>query len=327
MSTTARGDDRHREIPVTQELAETLRIFRRSGTAPVPDVPEPQAAVVLVRDSSRGLQVFVTRTVDALGHAERGRYGFPTGTVDPSEIRRLPIAGWDAARCARQLRIDSPGRGLSWFSAAARTVLRKLGVFLAQDAEGRVVGEDTVAERARDGLDEGRRLAEVVASRDHALRPDLLRPWLRWVNTPLQLRRFDTVYFLAAVPQGQSVRLESTNEVWGGWMRPEDVLELGGDNDSDLISPPTRILLESFAGVPTVGSTMTRIRDILPVTPEIVRKGGDWWVSFDRPTDPSERGQARAFDVLESTPEEENTALVDDEEVAARPDDEQGSTP
>ncbi|GAA1999069.1 hypothetical protein [Brevibacterium samyangense] len=301
-------------MPVSAELAEQLDLFHRAGTVPAPDVPTPASAVVLVRDSSEGLQTFVTRQSDARGNTERGRWGFPSGTLNAADIRRLPLAAWSAERCARALRVDNTSRGLQWFAAAVRTSLSHLGVLLAEDSEGRLVASTEAPANARERLaTRGSGLAAALADRDLRMRPDLLRPWLRWINTPMQLRRFDTVFFLASVPHGQVVDLRSPNEVWGGWLRPAEILERANPDSADNISAPVRLICESLMDTPTVGSAMARVRDLAPFEPDLIRKAGRWWVSLGHRADPSERGRLRELAVLQATQEEESRSLVDDD--------------
>ena len=130
------------------------------------------------------------------------------------------------------------------------------------------------------------------------MRLDLLSPWMRWVNTPWQLRRHDTIFFICAVPHGQTVSFRSVNESWGGWMTPAEVLEHSLPGEAEFISTPTRLVCEGLAKTPTVGSAMARVRDMSPVLPEIVRHDGRWWVALADRADPSDRGRIRDLDTV-----------------------------
>ena len=56
-------------------------------------------------------------------------------------------------------------------------------------------------------------LGEVLGRRGLMLRADLLTPWARWITPEASPRRFDTWFFAAAVPPGQSARRRP--RVWG----------------------------------------------------------------------------------------------------------------
>ena len=60
-------------------------------------------------------------------------------------------------------------------------------------------------------------MAEVLAARALVLRSDLLRPWAHWITPEFEPRRFDTRFFVAAVPTGQlprDVSGEADDTVW-----------------------------------------------------------------------------------------------------------------
>ena len=47
-------------------------------------------------------------------------------------------------------------------------------------------------------------LGEVLGRRGLVLRADLLTPWARWITPEASPRRFDTWFFAAALPPGQT---------------------------------------------------------------------------------------------------------------------------
>jgi hypothetical protein len=293
-------------------------MFATADRLPHPDRPAPGAALVLVREAAAGVEVFVTRQSDVRGNAERNRWAFPTTELITADLRRIRTAGWSAEQCAAALRIDSPSRALALYAAAARIGLVAMGILLAEDIEGRVATTAGVpVEPGTRELVAARRLSfpQVLHDRDLRFRPDLLRPWLRWINTPWQLRRFDTVYFAAALPHVQQVDFHPYNDSWGGWKAPAEVLAESDPDRSEHISVATRLVCESLAEVPSVGSAMTRIRDLRPITPEITRRGDEWWVSVSPPADPSQRGALRDARTIDSGEvDTESSSLVADAE-------------
>lgn len=285
-----------RELPVSQQLSKLLNLFASGETVPTPSVPIPAAAVVCVRDTPGGIQVFVTRQADAPGLTDKNRWAFPSAELHPEDVHHVPLAVWGADKCAQVLRMDNTTKALNYFATAARAALELLGVLLAEDVDGQIISStDTpLWEDSRHKLVTGRaRLGQLVAERDLKMRLDLLSPWMRWVNTPWQLRRHDTIFFICAVPHGQTVSFRSVNESWGGWMAPVKVLENADPEHAEYISAATRLVCESLARTPTVGSAMARVRDVSPILPEIVRHDDQWWVSLSDRADPSERGRIR----------------------------------
>lgn len=302
-----------RILPISGELTRLLSIFADGDSLPTPEKPAPAAAVVLVRDAGEGIEVFVTRQSSARGVAERKRWGFPTAKVVPGDGRRLPLDGWGAEKCARVLRMDDSTRALGYFTAAARAALASTGVVLAEDNDGRVVWDNDphTWESVRPLLHERDvSFGDILDEHELSLRPDLLHPWMRWINTEWQLRRYDTIYFVAALPQGQSVSFRSYNERWGGWMPPAEVIERSDPGQADFISAPSRIQCETLAACTSVGQVMTRVRDMTPIVPDVVRHDGSWWLSVTTQDDPSGKGRMRPVTVIRSDPAEGSTSAT-----------------
>lgn len=251
----------------------------------------------------------MTRNVDEPGQQDRNRWDFPASPVRQSDSAWLPMAGSSAARCAQLLRKTNETRSLAYFVAAGRVALELTGVLFAQTTDGTLATNTDIAfvQDTRHQLIEKRATyRDVLEARNLEFRPDILRPWLRWVNTQWQLRRYDTVYFTAVMPPDQDVKFESITGAWGGWVSAAEVLSMCGDDSSDFISGPVRLICESLLGVTSVAAAMCKIRDITPITPEVFKKDGTWWVSLDPKADPSERGRARATEAVDTSDDDED---------------------
>ena len=309
------------EVPASAELSKLLDLYAAGDRLPVPDKPEPAVCVIFMRESPDGLELFMTRNSSARGDDDSNRWGFPFTTVRASDTRLNQTSGWNSAKCARMLRKDNETRSLMYFAAAGRLAFECTGVLLAEDADGHVVtSEEAPFVRAsrQDLLDGNTTFAEVLRARELTLRPDLLHPWLRWINTQWQLRRYDTVYFTAVVPPGQEIDFISRHNQWGGWVKPAAVLDACGEDSADFISGPVRLVCESFHNVRTPGAAMCKIRDITPITPEVFKRDGQWWVSLAPLADPSQRGTLRNLDAVDEDPAaEHDDALLSDNDDGA----------
>ncbi|WP_210604843.1 hypothetical protein [Brevibacterium oceani] len=283
-----------RTLPVSSELRWLLDQWQSDGRWPVPEAPRPTSAIVLIRDAVDGLEVFITRQLDARGVEDRNRWAFPTTSLRPGDVRKLPLAGWNSARCARALSIENKSRALHHFSAAARIAFAATGVLLAEDVDREIVAApqtDWRGTRSRLFTNEVS-WSQILRDRDLRLRPDLCKPWLRWINTPTQLHRFDTTFFIATVPFGQEVDFLSPNETSGGWKRPGQILaEAGGDPNS--IGASARLIVESLAEVATVGAAMAQVRNVHPLRPEVISVDGEWKVVIQAGKDPHGKGSLR----------------------------------
>ena len=177
----------------------------------------PAATVMLVRDSSLGLEVFMLRRTNAAVFAG-GMYVFPGGRVDPAD-----------------------GEGdESFVVAAIRECYEEAGVLLAVDDEGRMVDDGHAALAHRDAVYDGTVDVRALAA-DHGLR--LATDDLAWVShwiTPKgeTTRRFDTRFFVAASPVGQTSHHDDNETVASMWVRPADALARFEAGELQLM-PPT----------------------------------------------------------------------------------------
>ena len=129
-----------------------------------PAVPRPAATVLLLRDTSAGIEVLMTRRSPTASFAP-GAYVFPGGGIDAADAQAHGIAarrpGQDDLRLTQAI-------------AAIRESFEELGVLLARHADGRFVDAgDLAALEALGCFDERRRrwLEDLVARR--ALRKEL----------------------------------------------------------------------------------------------------------------------------------------------------------
>lgn len=269
-----------REFAASAELSELLSLFASGEFLPSPDAPTAKSAVIFIRDTDEGLELFMTRQSAARGNTDRGRWSFPAVELSSVDHRRLPLATWGGEKCQKVLNLGNASLSLGYFAAAGRVALANAGLLMANDVDGELVNDIELNQIAahREALRVGRTdFPTVLQERELRFRPDLFRPWMRFVNIAWQLRRFDTVYFLAAVPPGQQIDYRNLNDAWGGWMKPGDVLERVEPSSAEYISVAVRLICESLAVLPSVGAAMVSVRSIKPIHPEVVYHDNRWW--------------------------------------------------
>src|SRR5690606_4004927 len=103
---------------------------------------------------------------------------------------------WSADRVAAFSGADADATPLA--ITAIREMFEETGVLLAEGTEA-----DRLAP-AREALLTGTDFLEVVRALGSHLRPDWLVPYARWVTPSAEPRRFDTRFFLATPPPGQT---------------------------------------------------------------------------------------------------------------------------
>ena len=225
--------------------------------------PIPAATVIMLRDGDGdgdgGLEVFLVKR-HAKSNVLGGVFVFPGGKVDQldGELGRELGGQLDTA-----LPIDQPLNNLhaalnepdidhataaSLYIAAVREVFEEAGVLFALGARA------AHAERAAALLGKGHTFAAVLAEMDLRLQTRSLVPWSRWITpvTPSVMnKRFDTRFFVAAVPPGQIALHDGFEAIESTWLKPRTALELQRDGLIEMAPPQIMTLahLSRFANV------------------------------------------------------------------------------
>jgi hypothetical protein len=113
--------------------------------------------------------------------------------------------------------------------------------------------------------------------RRDALEPafDELVMLARWVTPAQMRRRFDTRFFLARMPAGQTIRPQEGEVTDWRWVSPQRAL----DTDEVTLVYATRAVLESVASDNALDALFARARSLqeIPVVePRIVLRGSGW---------------------------------------------------
>jgi 8-oxo-dGTP pyrophosphatase MutT (NUDIX family) len=247
--------------------------------------PRQAATVLLLRDGAQGLEVYLLRRTKGMPFAG-GMTAYPGGGVDPRDgDTEIAWAGPSPAQWGTAFGCDErTAREL--VCAAVRETFEEAGVLLAGAADGPVVpdvsGDDWEAQRQA-LLSRELSLAELLAGRGLALRSDLLRPFAHWITPPVEPRRYDTKFFVAALPAGQEARHVSGEADEVAWLTPASALAELSAGMRPMLPPTTHTLgqLEPFPDVAAAlaGSPPEPLHPISPTFEEM--PDGRWAVLPD----------------------------------------------
>ncbi|MDR7301740.1 NUDIX hydrolase [Haloactinomyces albus] len=254
-----------------------LEEFVPRAPSETPVTPRDAATVMLLREGSTGPEVFLQRRVDGMPFAG-GMTVFPGGGVDRRDADTSvswsgPQPSWwaDQYGCTPEL-----ARAL--VCAAVRETFEESGVLLAgQSAETVVADTSSYADARRALVSRDMSFAQFLAEAGLVLRADLLRPWSNWVTPEVESRRYDTRFFLAAMPHGQRADAVTTEVTNAYWSTPNDALEDWKSGHCGLL-PPTWMTLTELAGYGSVASALAVDRVVGKVVPRVVRRDGRWRV-------------------------------------------------
>lgn len=253
-------------------------------------MPEPRlsASVILARDGAAGPEVFMVRRHER-SHNLPNAYVFPGGTVRGDDQQPVPAASADADRLWRALaqRADAPSAGetLALYVCALRELFEEAGVLLAQAAGADAADGASLASvspgelaAARDELQRGdASLAALLGRWRLGPAVDMLAPFSHWVTPEGVPIRYDTWFFVAAMPEAQQAlhcRVETSDGIWA---RPADVLD-GAASGAYSIVFPTESHLRRLAPFASVDALLAfaRAKRIERAQPTLAREQDGW---------------------------------------------------
>jgi len=224
-------------------------------------VPRPAATAVLMRDAHPAPEVLLLQRQRTTGFVP-GAYVFPGGRVDAADAT-VAAAGDDDAL-------------LQYRVAAIREVFEETGVLLARDEEGEWVPDcvtDPGLEAWRERLMSGAAtLGDVLA--DLRLVPALeqLAYFSHWITPVVEPRRYDTRFFLAALPRGRIVRADPREMIDAVWVTAEEALRRFEAGTLPMVFPTVRTLqaLQEYTTVKAALEAASSV-EVKPVLPRLVR--------------------------------------------------------
>ena len=161
-------------------------------------------------------------------------YVFPGGAVRGDD-HSFPVGNPEELAESLSARSDTPldaATAPALFVCAVRELFEEAGVLLARDPSGdllRVGSSDTPLqeqlESTRLSLQAGQMsLEQVLTERGWQPAFDRLVPFSHWITPRAMARRFDTRFFIAELPQGQSALHDTIESTEGVWLTPSAAL-------------------------------------------------------------------------------------------------------
>jgi glyoxylase-like metal-dependent hydrolase (beta-lactamase superfamily II) len=253
--------------------------------------PRAAATIVVVRDGGEdgeagaGIEVLLSRRADRGDHSS-GAWVFPGGVVDAGDRHsHACCAGLDDA--AASARLGLPEGGLDYYVAAVRECFEESGLLYATGRDGAMVRlDDDAGGGVGNGVGDDKAGAELAAWRGPLHRGertvgemcrefglqlalDRLVYLSHWLTPPAREKRFDTRFFLAAVPPAQTAAHDGTELVEQLWLRPADALARA--HELKLLTPTQKTLelLARFHSVKAALEWASAPREVLLTMPHV----------------------------------------------------------
>jgi 8-oxo-dGTP pyrophosphatase MutT (NUDIX family) len=234
------------------------------------------ATVMLVRDTPGGMEVYMVQ------RPGRGAFPdlhvFPGGKVDEEDWAPEYCFGLDDVQASERLGITRGG--LRYWVAVARECFEECGVLLVRqngqlldfeqtsvDAKFATYREDLLADKITFG--------DICAAESLTVACDRLAYFSHWITPEMAPRRFDTRFFLAAMPQDQNTIAHTEETADDQWEKPAEALAKYHTKQWQMIDPTLRSLetLSQFATVEKALGGVKAGNHLMPLTPELNRQG------------------------------------------------------
>jgi 8-oxo-dGTP pyrophosphatase MutT (NUDIX family) len=218
-----------------------------------------------MRDQAGGPQVFMVRRHEGTAFMA-GADVFPGGRIDESD-RGAAGDGWcdGIAQAAAHLGDVPAAEAIAYHVAAVRETFEEAGILLARASDGRfarLAGGELHArfKRHRHDVHAGTRpLPEVIRAEGLRVALDALVPYAHWLTPPIDVRRFDTRFFVTRVPPDQTPAHDDTETTHSTWVTPADAIARCRRGEI-VLPPPTWTTLRELEAFETVADVLAWAR-------------------------------------------------------------------
>jgi 8-oxo-dGTP pyrophosphatase MutT (NUDIX family) len=254
---------------------------------PASGAPRDASTVVLLRDGSEGLEVFLMKRSglsDTFGEA----YVFPGGKLDPHDQSPAALAALDTPVDQLAQQLGEPALegtvAAGLHVAALREMFEEAGVLL-------VHGNSRPAGPTPDDWQAW------IASQETQLQASQLVPWSRWITprmAALSKKRYDTRFFLALAPADQIASHDNFETTASIWLTPKEALRRYDRSEIEM-APPQIMSLAHLARYTHAADALHAARQQMPpcICPENFLENGEVILCY--PGDPMHSVPERAL--------------------------------
>jgi len=239
----------------------------------------PSSTVLIIRDGTYGLEVFMVVRHHEIDFAA-GALVFPGGKVDKSDYDKK----LDQYLCEEE---TSDRENIPFKIAAVRECFEEANVLFVRNKDGReIISADELfkLKKWRDAfINESTSMYEFAHAENIFFSIDALVPFSHWVTPEKMPKRFDTRFYIAAVPDGHEGQHDGNESVDSIWINPQQALDDCLSRKRNIIFP-TRLNLEKLNQSKTVAEAMQNAKssNIVKVTPLIEKLDEEIFITIPK---------------------------------------------
>ena len=244
----------------------------------------PAATVLLVRDCDNELEVLMVK------RSKRPPFGnlyvFPGGKIDESD--KDPNVtdfcnGLNDEQASIKLGIDEGG--LSYWVACVRECFEEVGILLAIKNNGEELDLNGADKHKFENyrrmlLDNKISLSEICKKENLSLNLNNIEPFSHWITPEIEIKRFDTRFFIAYIPAKQTERHDGNELTDSVWISPKKALDKSLNGEMPMIMPTISNLqqcLEFDSGQELLEHQSKLTNDDIPaILPKFFKNEGKW---------------------------------------------------
>jgi 8-oxo-dGTP pyrophosphatase MutT (NUDIX family) len=247
---------------------------------PPPAVPSPAATLVLLRDRREGGVECLLMRRHMKSKFAAGDFVFPGGKIDagdnPEDATHW-CRGLEMKDAARRLALDdAPRTALGFWIGAIRETFEEAGLLLAVDAAGRDVdlSPPRFADYRKACHRDNAAFWTMIRAEQLRLATDRLVYFAHWITPEEQPLRFDTRFFAAPAPAGQTASGDDYEMTDLKWLTPREAVEAQKRGEISLRNPTVKNLM-LFDGARDSTHALDRLRDreVTTIRPRVVMDG------------------------------------------------------
>ena len=244
----------------------------------------PAATVLLVRDCDNVLEVLMVK------RSKRPPFGnlyvFPGGKIDESD-KDLNITnfcnGLNDEQASIKLGVNEGG--LSYWVACVRECFEEVGILLAKKNNGQELDLNGADKHKFDNyrrmlLENKISLFEICKKENLSLNLNNIEPFSHWITPEIEIKRFDTRFFIAYIPAKQTERHDGNELTDSVWISPKKALDRSLNGKMPMIMPTISNLqqcLEFDSGQKLLEHQSKLTNDDIPsILPKFFKNEGKW---------------------------------------------------